>query len=384
MSAASKEDNIMSVLNNNVIGFSGVNGSDSNKTICTLQPEEGHETILPWLYLFLVLVGLPTNGIVLQELWRSERTPTVIFTLNLVVSDLMSCCSFILRTAYYKENVKWTLGSSVCNAVEFIMFSCFYINLYCNMCFLLWISINRYATVVKPGCAIYGIFKHTQSCWIICFLTWLVIIIIVSACMLAKLHITNNLPMTNGTCFDQVVNFSDLSTQTFKTVHCLGVAGFFFILCLMLVIYSLLVFHLQQVRGGSLISAGFGPGGGLKVRRKIFASVVLFVLCFLPYHVQRIILISSDGRNCQTQFKIKTGTIFVAALSCCLQPVLQLMLRLRCCRAERNARAKPKPDISKSLETPQINTVNLSEHIDEGKTENLRNKERQLSNQSTQ
>lgn len=342
-------------------------------------PEESHETILPWLYLSLALLGLPTNGIVLLDLWRSERTPTVIFTLNIVVSDLMMCCSFFLRIAYYKNNKKWLSGSSVCNAVELIMFSCFYINLYCNMCFLLWTSINRYATVVNPVYILFRVFKHPKPCWTICFLTWLVVASIVSISMATKL----SLRVTNGTCFDQVINSFNLYKNKFTTVHSIGVAGFFFILFLMLVSYSLLVFHLQQVRGGSLVSAGFGPGGGLKVRRKILASVILFVLCFLPYHIQRIILLKSDGGDCQAQFRIKTATIFLAALSSCLQPVLQLVLRLRCCRAKRNARAKPKPETSKSLETPHINTINLTDNA-VTQMEKPKNHKGELSNQPTQ
>lgn len=291
----------------------------------------------------------------------------------------MLCCSFFLRIAYYKKNVKWQSGSSVCNAVDLITFSCFYINLYCNMCFLLWTSINRYATVVNPVYALFRVFKHPKPCLIICLLTWLVVSSIVSASMGIKMSLRN----INGTCFDQVVNGFLLYKVKFKTVHSIGVAGFFFILFLMLVSYGLLVFHLQQVRGGSLISAGFGPGGGLKVRRKILASVILFVLCFLPYHIQRIILLKSDGGDCQAEFRIKTITIFLAALSSCLQPVLHLVLRLHCCRAKRNARAKPKPEISKSLATPNINTIILTDNAVR-QTEKTKNDKCELSNQPTQ
>lgn len=322
---------------------------------CVILPEEIHQTILPWLYLCLAALGIPTNGIVLVDLWRSERTPTVIFTLNLIVSDLLMCSSFFFRIAYYKENIKWLSGSPACNVVELINFSCFYINLYCNMSFLLWTSINRYVTVVKPSCAFFQIFKHTRSSWILCFSTWSVVTTVVGTSMGLKLG-----RQINGTCFDQVVNSNIIYKDQFKTIHCVGVTAFFFILGLMLVSYSLLVFHLQKVRGGR-----FGPGGSLKVRRKILASVIMFVLCFLPYHVQRIILLKSANKNCQEGYRIKTGTIFIAALSCCLHPILQLVFRLRCCRANRNTRAKPKCETSKSLETPQIHTVNMTENIEE-------------------
>ncbi|XP_056321533.1 probable G-protein coupled receptor 82 [Danio aesculapii] len=336
--------------------FLGTNDSGTNQSICKIQPEESHAAILPWLYLSLALLGIPANGWVLVNLWRSERTPTVIFTLNIIFSDLLMCCSFFFRTVYHRKNIEWLSGTPVCNAVELIIYSCFYINLYCNMCFLLWTSINRYTTVVKPSHSLFQVFKHTRSSWILCFSTWLVIFIVVGTCMGLKLSL-----QINGSCFDQVVNSYTLYQNKFQTIHCLGVSTFFFILCLMLVSYSRLIFHLQRVRGGSLVSAGFGPGGGLKVRRKILTSVIMFVLCFLPYHVQRIILITSQHENCQEKFRIKMGTIFIAALSCCLHPLLQLVFRLRCCRVNRNTRHKPKPEISKSLDTHQMQTVQVSE-----------------------
>ncbi|XP_026073659.1 P2Y purinoceptor 14-like [Carassius auratus] len=352
----------MSVQGNFSIYSSGVNDTDSHQSTCMIKPDESHKIILPWLYLALAVLGLPTNGIVLVDLWRSERTPTIIFTLNIIISDLLMCFSFFIRIAYYKENTNWQSGTPACKAAEMIIFSCFYINLYCNMGFLLWTSINRYTTVVKPGYALFKVFKHTQSCWILCFLTWLIVITVVGASMGVKLRL-----QMNGTCFDQVVNSYIFYKNKFNTIHCLGTSAFFFILCLMLVSYSLLVFHLQKVRGGSLVGAGYGPGGGLKVRRKILASVIMFVLCFLPYHVQRINLLISEHENCQAEFRIKRCTIFIAALSCCLHPVLQLVFRSRCCRANRNNRAKPKPDYSKSLDTPQIHTLNVTEHIEEAK-----------------
>ncbi|XP_052420396.1 cysteinyl leukotriene receptor 2 [Carassius gibelio] len=339
-----------------------INSTGGNQSTCIIKPEASHETILPWLYLALAVMGLPTNGIVLVDLWRSERTPTNIFTLNIIMSDLLMGCSFFFRIAYYKEKTNWLSETPACNAFELIIFSCFYINLYCNMCFLLWTSINRYTTVVKPGYAIFQIFKHTRSCWILCFSTWLVVITVVYASMGVKLSL-----QFHGTCFDQVVNSYSVYKDQFNTIHSLGVSTFFFISCLMLVSYSLLVFHLQKIRGGSLVGTGFGPGGGLKVRRKILASVIIFVLCFLPYHVQRIILLTSEHKKCQEEFKIKTCTMLFAALSSCLHPVLQLVFRLRCCRANRNHRVKPKTEISKTLDTPHIHTINITEHAEETK-----------------
>ncbi|KAI4889610.1 hypothetical protein NFI96_004084 [Prochilodus magdalenae] len=352
----------MSELSRNAVNSTGINGTDSpGSKRCLL--EYHHLTVLPWFYLTLAFVGFLVNGLAMLDLWRSERTPTVIFTLNIVLSDLMICCSLPLRTAYYSLGNVWKAGSSTCLTVWGVRVSFFYINLVCNMSFLLWTSINRYATVVQPRWALFQAFRRPQLCWVICIFTWITGITTVSAALGYKMSL-NSTGHGQNTCFDQMVN---KGIDQVDTLHGVSVGIFFFILGLMLVSYGLLIFHLQKVRGGSMVGAGFGPGGGLKVRRKILASVVLFVACFLPYHVQWIrIMATSDKNDCQQKQKdldVKTITILVAAFSCCLHPMLHLVLRLPCCRVKVNARANPKPEITRSQITPQIHVIELTQNV---------------------
>lgn len=62
-----------------------------------LVPEDYHFTVLPWRYLLLAILGFLTNRLAALDHWRTKKTPTVIFTLDIVVSDLMLCCSFPFR-----------------------------------------------------------------------------------------------------------------------------------------------------------------------------------------------------------------------------------------------------------------------------------------------
>ncbi|XP_066497187.1 probable G-protein coupled receptor 82 [Hoplias malabaricus] len=327
---------------------------------CPLEPERYHVIVLPWLYLTLAILGFLANGLAFLDLWHSEWSPTVIFTLNLVVSDLMVCCSFPFWTAFYSNATKWLTDTVICSITMFVTVSFFYINLYCNMCFLLWTSINRYATVVQPRWAIFQAFRRPPFCKCICVVTWVIGIITICIPVGYKTSVSST-DQAHNTCFHHVVN---TRIEQLNTLHGAGIGMFFFILGLMLVSYGLLIFHLQKVRGGSMVGAGFGPGGGLKVRRKILASVILFVACFLPYHVQRIrIILSEDRRDCDKQqqnMNIKNLTILVAALSSCLHPALHLTMRLPCCRVKRNTRTSPKPEITRSQVTPQIHATELT------------------------
>ncbi|XP_028848087.1 proteinase-activated receptor 3 isoform X4 [Denticeps clupeoides] len=126
--------------------------AEMNKSslLCKLHPEKIHTEVLPWLYLCLALLGFLTNGLVLLDLWKAEKKPMVIFTVNMVVSDIILCCSFLFRFAYLRLYLEWKSGSPICTLSQYGIIGIFYINIYCNMCFLLWTSLNRYATVVQP------------------------------------------------------------------------------------------------------------------------------------------------------------------------------------------------------------------------------------------
>ncbi|XP_076857495.1 P2Y purinoceptor 4 [Brachyhypopomus gauderio] len=293
--------------------------------------------------------GLLTNGVAIRQLCGFEKTATVIFTLNIMVSDVLVCCSFLFRAAFYRGATNWMAASVLCNASEFLTFSCFYINLYCNMGFLLWISINRYSVVVQPHSRLLQAFQRPRQCWVICLATWTLGATVVCPSIGHKVKRGSAANKTNS-CFDQVFN---TAPEELKGVHAVGAGVFFVSLALMLLSYGLLIIHLQKVREQSLVGAGLRAGGGLRVRRKILASVLLFTACFLPHHVQRVRM-TRDGRSCretQADVRVKTLTVLVAALSCCLHPALHLLLRLPCCRAQHNVRAPPKPEGSLTLVT---------------------------------
>lgn len=260
---------------------------------CFLEPDDYHHNVLPWVYLFLAILGFMTNGLATLDLWRTEKTPTIIFTLNIMVSDLMLCCSFPFRIAYYIHSLQWEAGTAICSLTEFIMASCFYINIYCNMSFLIWTSINRCATITRLRCRLFLVFKRPRLCWFLCLSTWIIGIAFVTGSVMYKISLKSTEQELNS-CFDQVINKEHAEMNG---LHSLGVGIFFFMLSLMLLSYGLLVFYLHKVNRRSLVGAGLG--NGLRVRRKILASVVLFLVCFLPYHVQRIRLIASKDKDCK-------------------------------------------------------------------------------------
>ncbi|XP_064869138.1 uncharacterized protein LOC115113532 [Oncorhynchus nerka] len=268
---------------------------------CWLYPDFVVTQVKPWLYLALSLLGFLANSLTLHELWRSVWTPTIILTLNMVTSDLLLCTSFLFRVVYYRRGHIWSGGDKV-----------------------------------RPRPALLTLLTRSRGCWVLCLITWVTVATVVSASVVLQIG------RGGDSFFDMLENHH---REEFNNQHCLRVVLFFTILTFILVGYGGLVLHLQSVRGarnkhtseggvtevvelrgGRGVCGVFRGGGGqgenrrgvdlgvhsgaeerqgvkggsLRVRRKILAAVVVFVACFLPYHVQRAVtLLSPHGGDCE-------------------------------------------------------------------------------------
>ncbi|XP_041937441.1 probable G-protein coupled receptor 82 isoform X2 [Alosa sapidissima] len=314
-------------------GLENASRTMNQRRNCTVEPEITHSVVFPWIYLFLALLGLLTNSLVFLDLRRTKRKPTVIFALNMVLSDVIQCFSLFFRMTFYLNANEWEAEQPMCGVTIFVSVTVFYINVYCNMCFLLWISLCRFTTVVRPDHTILRVFREVRLCRRICQVTWLVVVVLIGSHMVYKEYKGKGM---GGNCFDHMNNRRKTSSSG---MHAIGLVVFYPNLLVMLFSYTLLLYHLQRIHKSSQLSQTQGSGGGLRVKRKVIASVLVFLVCFLPYHIQRsILLLSRDPGNCgrtQKKFRVKTNTILLAAFNCCLNPILHLVFRLACCRGKR-------------------------------------------------
>ncbi|KAJ8004677.1 hypothetical protein DPEC_G00138800 [Dallia pectoralis] len=247
----------------------------------------------PWFYLTLLLVGSLSNCLTLRDLWKLEWTPTIILTVNIVTSDLLLCLSFIFRIMYYLNCQVWSQEEMMCQVAVETMKTVFYINLYCNMMLLLWTSVIRYTTVVRPHPAILTPLTTTRGCWALCVATWATVVMVVV--------VKGVKTVSRGVKEDVRVSTEEKNSGQ-KRLENLG-----------------------------------SKGGSLKVRRKILATVVVFVACFMPYHVQRAVTQftpqEGDCAKVRFQWDVTNTTKAIAALSCVLHPLLYLAQRhLSCCQ----------------------------------------------------
>lgn len=234
--------------------------------------KEFTHTILPIMFVTVFIVGTLFNIWGLKSVCNSWKTVgnINIFMVNLGVADLLYLLTLPFLVDYYRRDSQWQFGQPFCRVTRF----CFNLNLYGSIGFLTCISIYRYLGIVHPMRVLGKITsRHSLA---ISAVVWLFVIVqIVPDMFFAK-----NDPETNKTnsCFDTT---SD-DFITYYLPYSIGwtITGFVIPLIIILVCYG----HVAMVVA---TNANVNPVLKQRCLRLVVILVILFSVCFIPYHVLR-------------------------------------------------------------------------------------------------
>ncbi|XP_027627604.1 cysteinyl leukotriene receptor 2 isoform X1 [Tupaia chinensis] len=280
------------------------NNSNGNCTIENFKRE-----FYPIVYLIIFIWGALGNGfsiyVFLQPYKRS--TSVNVFMLNLAISDLLFISTLPFRADYYLRGSNWIFGDLTCRIMSYSL----YVNMYGSIYFLTVLSIVRFLATVHP-------FRHLhvasiKSAWILCGSIW--IFIMASSVMLLK---SGSEPKGNMTaCLE--LNPKKI-TKLLIMNHIALVVGFLLPFCTLSICYLLIIRVLLKVEV---------PESGLRVSHRkalitVIIALILFLLCFLPYHILRTLhLVTWEFGKCKKNLqKAVVITLALAASNSCLNPFL--------------------------------------------------------------
>ncbi|KAF1591797.1 P2Y purinoceptor 8, partial [Eudyptes moseleyi] len=128
------------------IMFKNVSHLD-DETLAMLQ-NKAISITLPVVYTLVALISIPGNLFSLWVLcWHIKpKTPSVIFMINLSITDLMLASCFPFQISYHIQSNHWIFGKTLCSLVTVM----FYSNMYSSILTMTCISIERYMGVVYP------------------------------------------------------------------------------------------------------------------------------------------------------------------------------------------------------------------------------------------
>ncbi|XP_029908251.1 P2Y purinoceptor 1-like [Myripristis murdjan] len=226
-------------------------------------------TFLPIVYVIVFVVGTFSNFWGLRSVCRGwKKIGNInIFMLNLGLADLLYLFTLPFLVAYYAHDSRWLFGQTFCKVTRF----CFNLNLYGSIGFLTCISIYRYLGIVHPM-KVMGKINNMHSV-AISALVWLLVFVQIVPDMFF-----DKSPPNSSSCYDTTTN--DLIPIYLQYSVTWTVTGFAIPLLIILLCYGHVIVVLAT-------KANVNPLLKQRCLKLVVILVLLFSICFIPYHVFR-------------------------------------------------------------------------------------------------
>ncbi|XP_017544245.2 proteinase-activated receptor 2-like [Pygocentrus nattereri] len=259
------------------------------------------------VYIFVFIVGLPTNA---MALWvflfrKKKKHPASILLANLALADLLFIVWLPLKITYHFNGNDWTFGEPLCK----VLVGFFYGNMYCSTIFIACISVQRYWGIVHPLSR-----KKTNSRATVCIslCVWVVVWLLTIPLYMYQQTVKVTNLMT--TCHDVVYrNQLDFPIGYFLTM---GIVGYV-VPCVVCIVAYFLIFK-------SLRSSFTKTSGNKKKRKAVILMVivlVMFLVCFTPNNIMVMVHFSLLARGIENDTHgLYIITLCLSSLNSCLDP----------------------------------------------------------------
>ncbi|XP_062866903.1 P2Y purinoceptor 8-like [Trichomycterus rosablanca] len=287
--------------------------------------------VVPVIYISVFVISTPCNVIAFFLLcgFTKRATPTVIYSINLCLADLLCSITLPLQVDYHFRGNDWRFGSVICG----ISTAAFYCNMHCSILTTCAIALERYCGVVRPLNTRH--LRSTRKAIFICLLIWGVVFTFQTPYFLHDF--TRTVPQLGiTTCFDV------LPKGVFK-----GVKGYLYFTSIYLLFYviPLVVLVICHFRVAHALTKTVDAG--LRRSRKrtqavVIVAAVCFLVCYLPNMIVQPIhmVYRKNNHSLYAYYKLTLG---LNSLNCCFDPFVYYFAsrELRqafwrfCCRPDR-------------------------------------------------
>lgn len=260
-------------------------------------------------YTLIFIIGVPGNTLALWTFFHHNSTsPSDIFLRHLSVADIFYILILPMRIVYHLSHSHWPFGHVVCQIAGFI----FYLNLYCSLYLMSFISLDRFLAVVLPVKS--QAVRKTVNAKVAVALLWVLVIVFMTPTLFSDKHVTTN---STGIC-NKLYLEKTLPRALMSTV-----VAFIIPLTIIVVSYILILLRLNTIKQKPV-----------KDKAKIIIVLVMsnFLFAFLPYHVNRVLYIRSHSHgHVTTASRALLGRVnrITSALTCVsalLDPMMYFFL----------------------------------------------------------
>uniref|UniRef100_A0A8C0WYU2 G-protein coupled receptors family 1 profile domain-containing protein n=1 Tax=Castor canadensis TaxID=51338 RepID=A0A8C0WYU2_CASCN len=283
----------------------------SRNTIITQQ-------IIPTLYCTVFIAGIILNGV---SGWIFFYVPSsksfIVYLKNIVIADFLMALTFPFKILGDFGLGPWQLSVFVCRVSAVF----FYVNMYVSIVFFGLISFDRYYKIVKP--LLTSFIQSVNYSSLLSVVVWVLMLLLA----VPNIILTNQSvrDVTNIQCMELK---NELGRKWHKASNYIFVSIFWAVFLLLIIFYTAItrkVFksHLKSRRNSTSVKR--------KSSRNIFSIVLVFFVCFVPYHIARIPYTKSQTEahySCQAKeilLYVKEFTLLLSAANVCLDPIIYFL-----------------------------------------------------------
>ncbi|XP_061096635.1 uracil nucleotide/cysteinyl leukotriene receptor [Conger conger] len=229
-------------------------------------------------YTMVFILAVPGNILALWVFVREKKnTPTKVFLKNLAVADISYLATLPMRVVYHLTDNNWPLGEIPCRVLGYF----FYLNMYCSLYFMAFISVDRFIALVLPVRSLKlrkPLYASVGSA-----ILWLCLTVVTMPLLLSKQTTQVNHSNSTRTICMQLYREKTSPQALVSTAVAFSIPLVTIAVSYILILHRLWSRRRQQQRSGRQ-----------KATRMIVLVLVNFTVAFLPYHVSRFVYIEGS------------------------------------------------------------------------------------------
>ncbi|NWX17697.1 GPR34 protein, partial [Aegotheles bennettii] len=297
-----------------------INASAIQNNASCLVDDKSLSLALIVFYSIIFVVGLVGNIIALFAFLciHQKRNSIQVYLLNVAVADLLLIFCLPFRILYHVNKNTWMFGLILCKIVGTL----FYMNMYISIVLLGLISLDRYIKINK-SVKRPKMLTTTRSIHICCTVWALALtgFIVVVAPSFVKSEDSNS-----TMCFHYR---NKHNAKTEAILNYITVIIFWIVFFLLILSYVKIAKNLLTI---SKKRANFPNAGKYtQTARNSFIVLIIFTICFVPYHTFRFVYITSQLQNPPCYWKktihiCNEVMLIFSSFNSCLDPVMYFLM----------------------------------------------------------
>ncbi|KAF7201616.1 B2 bradykinin receptor isoform X1 [Nothobranchius furzeri] len=257
--------------------------NNTNQIKCLLLPDDLSFSVIPPYIMIIAILGILLNIFVLMVfcLHKKSCTTAEIYLSNMAAADLLLVSFLPFYAFYVLKRFDWTFGLAMCKLVSMSIL----MNTYSSIYFMVLIGIDRYLALVHPLFS-EGI-RRPKFAKLGCVVVW-ILGFLFSLPALIHRDLTAPINNTKSNCF---MNFPSHNVQLTSDLS-LSVLGFI----IPIFIISFCTIKIIKSLKNRITEGVNAKKVDHKATTLVLAVLLAFLICWVPYHLVKILYFLKDAK----------------------------------------------------------------------------------------